>query len=135
MLIKAAEKYYFDMDYNCAESVLMAANEAYGLGLAQDAHHLLSGFGGGIGCGSVCGALAGAVAVLGLVLVDERAHATQGFRERCAAFAAAFEQALGSQLCSAVKPLYADSTGKRRCFAPVETACRLLEKELGAPRA
>lgn len=135
MLIKAAEKYYFDMDYNCAESVLMAANEAYGLGLGADAHHLLSGFGGGIGCGSVCGALAGAVAVLGCVLVEDHAHATEGFRERCAAFAAAFEQELGSQMCSAVKPVHADPTGKRRCFAPVEAACRLLERELGAPRA
>ena len=110
MLVKAAEKYYFDMDYNCAESVLMAANDAYGLGLEKDAG-------------------------LGLSLVEERAHATDGFRERCAAFAAAFEAELGSQLCSAVKPVHADPTGTRRCFAPVEAACRLLGKELGAPHA
>ena len=135
MLIQAAEKYYFDMDYNCAESVLSAANEVYGLGLGKDAHRLLGGFGGGIGCGSLCGALAGAIAVLGAVYIEERAHASQGFRERCAAFAAAFERELGSQMCAQVKPVHADPTGKRRCFAPVEAACRLLKEELDAVRA
>ena len=33
MLCDVAEKYYLGGDYNCAESVLLAANEVYGFGL------------------------------------------------------------------------------------------------------
>ena len=135
MLAEVAEKYYFDKDYNCAESVLCAANEAYHLGLEDGCHHLLSAFGGGMGCGSTCGALAGALAVLGAVVVSDRAHAAPGFRELCAGFVEKFERELGSQRCCEIKPVFADPTGKRRCFAPVEIACRLLEAELAALRA
>ena len=33
MLRETAKKYYLEQNYNCAESVLRAANEEYGLGL------------------------------------------------------------------------------------------------------
>ena len=31
MIRDFVEKYYLDQDYNCAETLLLAANEAYGL--------------------------------------------------------------------------------------------------------
>ena len=55
MLRDYVKKYYLEQRRNCAESLLRAANEAYGLNLTEADFALLSGFGGGMGCGSVCG--------------------------------------------------------------------------------
>ncbi|MCI8525953.1 MAG: 4Fe-4S binding protein [Oscillospiraceae bacterium] len=128
MIRDYAKKYYLEQDYNCAESVFLAAGEALGLGLTDRDAKLIGGFGGGIGCGSVCGALAGAVAVLGAVRIGTRAHATEGFKEECAALKAAFEARLGGVLCAEVKPRYA--VPEQRCFAAVQLACDVLEAQL-----
>lgn len=42
-------RYYLEKDYNCAETILRAANEEYHLGLNEDSFRLVSGFGGGMG--------------------------------------------------------------------------------------
>ena len=76
MLADIAQRYYLEGDYNCAESVLLAANAEYGLGLPDDAVKLVGGFGAGMGCGNACGALCGAVAVLGVMKMGRRAHET-----------------------------------------------------------
>lgn len=67
---------YLEEDNNCAETILRAANEEYGLNLSDGDAKLIAAFGGGMGCGGTCGALAGALAVLGRVAVEGRAHAT-----------------------------------------------------------
>ena len=41
-------RYYLEKDYNCAETILRAANEEYHLGLNEDSFRLVSGFGGGM---------------------------------------------------------------------------------------
>ena len=53
---------FLEKDYNCAETVLLWANEKYGLGVAPEDVKLVSGFGGGLGSGENCGALLGALA-------------------------------------------------------------------------
>uniref|UniRef100_UPI0032190515 C-GCAxxG-C-C family (seleno)protein n=1 Tax=Clostridium perfringens TaxID=1502 RepID=UPI0032190515 len=93
-------RYYLEKDYNCAETILRAANEEYHLGLNEDSFRLVSGFGGGMGCGGTCGALSSAMAVISMFLVEERAHATEGFKEKCANFCQTFERELGSTKCS-----------------------------------
>ena len=129
MLAETAKKYYLEGDYNCAESVLLAANEAYGLGLDPDTcYRLVSAFGGGMGCGSVCGALAGAMAALGQVAVTGRAHATEGFKDLCAGFVAAFEKELGAQDCKTLKERYFAEGS--RCLQTVVLACGVLEKQM-----
>ena len=40
---------FLEKDYNCAETVLLWANEKYGLGVAPEDVKLVSGFGGGLG--------------------------------------------------------------------------------------
>ena len=48
MLADVAERYFLQGDFNCAESVLLAANEEYGFGLdPEHCHYLVSAFGGG----------------------------------------------------------------------------------------
>ena len=131
MLADVAKKYYLDGDYNCAESVLLAANEVYGFGLdAENCVKLVSAFGGGMGCGRLCGAVAGSMAALGFVSVTGRAHGTEGFKDLCAGTVAELEKALGSTECAQVKPaFFAEGT---RCLAAVEAACGVLEKQMAA---
>ena len=43
MLKDTAEKYYFD-NYNCAESVFLAANEYYSLGVDPSLSKMVGGF-------------------------------------------------------------------------------------------
>lgn len=133
MLADVAEKYYIEGDYNCAESVVLAANEMYGLGLDENAYQLLSAFGGGMGCGGVCGALAGALSVLGKVNVTGRAHATKGFRTLCSSCVLEIEKELGGRNCDQLKPVY--FAAEKRCLKTVRIACDVLERRLDAAKA
>lgn len=130
MIRDYARKYYGEQNRNCAESVFLAANEALGLGLRDEDAKLIAGFGGGLGCGSLCGALAGAVAILGRVMVGDKAHTAAGFREACAALKKDFENKLGSILCAEIKPK--NFTEKDRCLATVLLASDVLEDALRA---
>lgn len=135
MVVSSARRYYVEEDYNCAESVLLAANEVYGLGIdPQSCVRLLGAFGGGVGCGSLCGALAGSLAALGAGMMAGRAHTTEGLKERCADFVEGFEAALASRECREIKPRRFVEDGER-CFDTVRIACELLEMELDALRA
>ena len=134
MLREKAAKYYLEGDYNCAESVLLAANEVYELGLdKENCHRLVSAFGGGMGCGLLCGAIAGAMAALGQEAVNTRAHVTDGFKELCAGMAAEMEAELGGVNCSVIKPaLFVEG---RRCAETVRRAADVLEKQMETLRA
>ncbi|MFW9795112.1 MAG: C-GCAxxG-C-C family protein [Candidatus Thorarchaeota archaeon] len=58
---------YFDADHNCAQAVLRAVLERYGL-YFDEATAVIAGMGGGIGLqGNVCGAVSGAVAAFGVL--------------------------------------------------------------------
>jgi len=134
MLRDTAAKYYLNGDYNCAESVLLAANEEYGFGLDKEhCHYLVSAFGGGMGCGLLCGAIAGAMAALGQQAVTGRAHATEGFKDLCAGTAAELEKALGGVNCAVIKPaLFKEDV---RCLETVCRAADVLEKQMEKLRA
>ncbi len=58
---------HFDADYNCAQSVLLAMQEYFGVPESELVPKIATAFGAGIGrCGSVCGALTGAVLAVGM---------------------------------------------------------------------
>ena len=112
-------------NYNCAESTLLAANDHYGLGLAEDAARLMGGFGGGIASGLTCGALCGSASVLGKLLLRGPAHAQPDFRALCAEYVTAFRETMGGTQCSELKPCYY-ITGKG-CVRAIEKNAELLE--------
>ena len=123
-----AKKYYMEKGYNCAEAVLLAANERFGLGLSAEDARLVGGFGGGLGCGMTCGALCGAMAAIGRARLHGRAHETEGFAPMCAEFVNRFEKKLGSTDCTELKGKY--RTDEARCLKTVELAAELLEEYL-----
>ena len=117
---------FLDKDYNCAEAVLLWADERYGLGVAPEDVKLVSGFGGGLGCGENCGALLGAMAALSKAQVRDRGHATPGFREACAGLVDRFRADLGSIRCTELKEKY--RRPDVRCLYVVERAAAILDK-------
>ena len=117
---------FLDDNYNCAETVLLWANERYGLNVALEDVRLVSGFGGGMGCGENCGALLGAMAALSKALVQDRAHTTPGFREACAGLVDRFRADLGSIECTELKEKY--RRPDVRCLCVVERAAAILDE-------
>ncbi len=121
-------EYYLDQNYNCAESILRSANDRLDLGLDEKALKLVAGCGGGFGCGGTCGTLCASEAVLSLLFVDQKAHETEGLREKCIEFYRRFESQWGSVNCSVIKAMNNRDDGSR-CFITLE-ACEALLNEL-----
>ncbi|MGE4352607.1 MAG: C-GCAxxG-C-C family (seleno)protein [Oscillospiraceae bacterium] len=126
MLREKVHGYYIGKGMNCAESILLGANDEFDLGLSPESAKLIGGFGGGIGCGNVCGALAGSVAVVGQLLIKQDAHKTQGFGDACARLAKDFEVRLGSTQCCELSKKYKHDDGTR-CLGAIDLACDVLE--------
>jgi len=127
--MERVREYYLGKCFNCAESVLRAANDEYQLGLDEKALVTAGGFGGGMGAGSSCGALCGAIQALGAKMIAEgRAADCPGFRDRCAAYYHAFEEALGSSDCREVSPRHKNA--ETRCYPVVEKAYELLKQAM-----
>ena len=66
--------YFHSLGYNCAETTLRAADEAWELHLPEEAFRLMGGFGGGMGVQGVCGAVSGGVAALSHYYVHITGH-------------------------------------------------------------
>lgn len=128
MLEQYAEQQYLGENFNCAEAVLMAVNQAYHLGLSAESAKLVGGFGGGMGCASTCGALCGAIAAMGAVKLKGKAHEQPAFRAECAELVKEFEARLGSSCCAELRLKYA--TQQQRCLKTVLAACAVLESHL-----
>lgn len=120
--------YFINRDYNCAETVLRVANDAYKLGLREQDFKLVSAFGGGLGCGKTCGALCGALSAIGCIKVADRAHATENFKELCSGFVQRFEAELGSIDCETLKLKYRNE--ETRCLKTVVLTANALDEYL-----
>lgn len=120
-----AEQYYFN-NYNCAESVFLAANEYFGLGLDASSAKLVGGFGGGVQTGSACGAFLAAVSVISAMCIDDRAHNSNVLRPLVNDISDGLADRLGSTLCREIRPAVFEP--ERRCFVTVSTVCDLLEE-------
>ena len=123
MLIENIRKYYKD-GYNCSETLVLAGNETYNLGLDANAAKLMAGFGGGCACENFCGALAGALGILSIMTIGEKAHTTEGYGPVRAEFMAKYEEAMGSFLCKELKPKY--RTAEDGCLKTCELTGEVL---------
>ncbi len=123
MLEQLAQKYYNECGKNCAEAILLAANEKYKLGLEEEDADLVIGFGGGMGCGSLCGCLAAAIAILGKLYKTR-----PDFRDVCAKFVDEFREGLScsSVDCKNIAEKY--KKPETRCADAVIISCEILEK-------
>ena len=125
-MLQERAKQYYDQDYNCAETILRAANDEYQLGLDEAALRLAAGFGGGMGCGQTCGALCGGVCAISAALVENRAHVTPELRAKTTKLVAAFRRILGDTQCKILVQKY--KTPETRCWKTVELGCQALSE-------
>lgn len=127
MLNEVAIKYYKE-GYNCSESILRAGNDVYHLGLHDSDMRMSAAFGGGFQIGDICGALSGAACVVSSRYVKSKAHDCDDLRPLTQALVIAFQNRLGSRLCSQIKPQF--HTAELRCENTVRVGAEVLEEVL-----
>ena len=122
--------YYFDGNYNCAESLLRAANDYYHLGLHDQDMILNGGFGAGMQAGLTCGALLSAISVLSYRYIAAKAHESEDINPVVNRLLALFQQKMQSIMCAEIKPrVFVEG---KRCLATVEAVCDALEEAIAA---
>lgn len=142
---KAAEQAlaHFNHGYNCAQTVLSAFNQKYGLD-DEAAARITGGLGGGFRSGEICGAVSGAVLVIGLKYGQKEpsdAQAKQNCNLKTEEFIEAFRARKGAICCRDVLGCDLSKPGGREwaaklnlfdtvCADAVKSAILLLE-ELG----
>ena len=125
MLLDTVMKYYDkSYDLNCAETMLYAASEEYGLGLEKKALKTMAAFGGGMGVEEACGALTGALAVLGILFVEDRARESNKIKTLSKEFIENFRKKLNTDNCKKLKDLYRNDD--IRCSTIMEVAAEIL---------
>lgn len=122
--------------FNCAQSVLLAFCESYGLD-ERAAAGLASALGGGLRCGEVCGAASGAALVIGLKHGQRDAHDQKSkahCNEEIKRFMSAFGEKYGAVRCAdLLGDLYGERTPEQElrrgalCDGFIRKAVELLE--------
>ena len=128
MLKNMYQKYYFEQNYNCAESLLRAANDYYELALHDRDMIMVGAYGAGIQCGNTCGAVLAAAAVLSMKYVEAKAHESTDIKPVTTELIRKFNMKYGSTLCKDIKPQ--SFKPEYRCKMTVEAACDILEETI-----
>lgn len=121
-------KYYFDQNYNCAETILRAGNEYYDLGLNDRDMIMVGAFGAGVQCGNTCGAILAGASILSMKYVEAKAHESADIKPVVTKLIRLFNLKYGSTLCKDIKPQ--SFAPEYRCLKTVEAACDILEQTI-----
>ncbi len=114
-----------DIDFNCAEKILYAANEAYQLGLSKDALKMAAGFGGGMATEDVCGALTASIMVLGRLFVKDLAHESTKIKDLTKELLESYAKEMGDIDCAPLKEKY--RTEEIKCRDIIVKAAQILD--------
>ncbi|WP_066683823.1 C-GCAxxG-C-C family (seleno)protein [Christensenella intestinihominis] len=125
MLKERALEYYQHKGCNCAESIIRAANDEYGLGINEEGLKAFGGFGGGMQCGSVCGAVCAGIGAISAKEIETNAHQTETLESKCNAMMSGFKEKFGSVFCTKVRKENFEKGS--RCGKVVEGAAEVLE--------
>lgn len=126
MLKDEIKKYYFEQNYNCAETIIRAGNDYYNLGLHDHDMKMVGAYGAGIQCGNTCGAVLSAASILSMKYIEEKAHESADIKEVGTNLIRKFNMKYGSTLCKDIKAQ--SFKPEYRCQMTVETACDILEE-------
>lgn len=129
MLKDLLGKYYFDQNYNCAETIVRAGNEYYDLGLHDKDMIMVAAFGAGIQSGNTCGAVLASASILSMKYVEARAHESEDIRPVVMQMMRKFKEKYSSTLCKDIKPQ--SFKPEYRCQKTIENACDILEDVIG----
>ena len=136
-VVDCLDHYFHGLGYNCAESTLRAANEAWELNLPEEAFRLMGGFGGGMGVKGVCGGVSGGVAALSHYYVHITGHQSPLLMAKAKIFQELVQERLGSTACEYLMPKYL--TEKESCMPTISLIAEILDEvkdmELDIPHA
>lgn len=120
-----------EKDLNCAEIMLLSANEAYDIKLEKETVKAIAAFGGGMGVEGVCGAISGSLAALSSMFVNERAHESTKIKDISKEFFKIFQKKLGTNNCKELKSKYrtAEFGCRDMLYAAGETLEEIVNKE------
>lgn len=113
-------KYYLEQGFNCAETMLLAANDEFNLNLDESHIRIMSGFGGGVCKEILCGAVTGGVAVLSIIFKDKDL-----LKKLVIEFQEQTENVFSSNDCSDIKPILRDEFNK--CAKVIDKAYQILK--------
>lgn len=125
MLKDLLPKFYFEGNYNCAETILRAGNEYYNLGLHDKDMISFGAFGAGIQTGNTCGAVLAVAGILSMKYVEAKAHESQDIKPVVTLMMKKFKELYGSTLCKDIKPQ--SFKPEYRCQKTIEASCDILE--------
>lgn len=126
-LEETVRRIYLCESTNCAETLILACDEVYQLGLPRkQASILMSGFGSGLYTGNVCGALCACNAALSCLLVEDKAHLCEPLRASQAALVRNFKNHVGDTQCAKCKMLH--HSKEERCLKTVTLAAQVMEQ-------
>lgn len=128
MLVDRVIKYYDkEYDLNCAECMLVAANEEYDLNISKQTLMAMASFGGGMTIGSICGAITGAIATLGIMFTTERGHQSPQVKVMTSKFMNEYYKRMGTLECLPLKERYYEKD-LPRCTKMMITAAEVLDE-------
>jgi C_GCAxxG_C_C family probable redox protein len=113
-------KYYLEQGFNCAETMLLIANDEFNLNLDESHIRIMSGFGGGMCRESVCGVVTGGVAVLSIMFTDK-----DKLKKLVIEFQEKTEKDFSSNDCKAIKPILREEINK--CANVIDKAYQILK--------
>lgn len=125
MLKDLYDKYYYEGNYNCAETIIRAGNEYYGLGLHDRDMIAFGGFGAGMQTGNTCGAVLAGISILSMKYIEAKAHESADIKPVTKLLMRRFNERYGSVLCKDIKPQ--SFKPDVRCKLTIEAACDIIE--------
>lgn len=126
MLKDVCAKYYFEGNYNCAETLIRSGNEYYGLELHDRDMIAFGVFGAGIQTGNTCGAIISAASILSMKYIEKKAHESTDIKPVTTALIRKLNEKYGSVLCKNIKAQSFDK--ELRCKYTVDSVCDILEQ-------
>lgn len=95
-------------DYSCSETMVAAADKAFGLNLPPEVLRAVAPFSGGLLTEDVCGIMTGGLAVIGLLYTKNVAHDSAQMTEVAKAFISTFKEKFSTSQCVDLKAAYRD---------------------------
>lgn len=114
--------------YNCAETLLNAANEEYNLELDEKTFKAITPFGGGFYCERTCGAFSGSLVAIGAMFTEDKPTANQKIKDMSKELVEAFEKEFGTLNCAKIKEKFRDE--EKGCAPVMLRAAEVLERVL-----
>lgn len=118
--------YCKEKGYNCAKTVLRAANDAWGLNLDESVYLSMGGFGGGMATRNVCGAISGGIAAMGYLYMDETGYESPLMMAKVKLLMELVKERLGDEKCSFLEPKF--KTSEEGCVPTIHVVSKIIDE-------